>query len=95
MLDPPLKSDVFTQPFFDHLARQFQLDPFGQHGIEHWLRVLINGREIAKRISVNLKVIELFALIHDCRRWNELEDSLHGQRAAEFLRHFKKPLVCV
>ena len=84
MLDPPLKSNVFTQPFFDHLVGQFQLDPFGNHGIEHWLRVLINGREIAKRISVNLKVIELFALIHDCRRWNELEDSLHGQRAAEF-----------
>ncbi len=84
MIDPPVKSDVFTQPLFDYLAKQFQLDPFGNHGIEHWLRVLINGREIASRINVNLKVIELYALLHDCRRWNEFEDPLHGQRAAEF-----------
>ena len=84
MLDPPLKSEVHKQPFFDFLAGQFQLDPFGDHGIEHWLRVLINGREIAKCINVNLKVIELFALLHDCRRWNEFTDPLHGQRAAEF-----------
>ena len=55
MLDPPLKSEVLKQPFFDLLAGQFQLDPFGDHGIEHWLRVLINGREIAKCINVNLK----------------------------------------
>ncbi len=89
MLDPPIKSAMFTQPFFDHLAEQFQLDHFGYHGIEHWLRVLINGREIARRISVNLKVIELFALIHDCRRWNEFEDPLHGQRAAEFCDSLK------
>ena len=60
MLDPPLKSDVLKQPFFDFLAGQFQLDPFGDHGIEHWLRVLINGREIAKCINVNLKVCLLY-----------------------------------
>ena len=43
MLDPPLKAEVLKPPFFDFLAGQFQLDPFGDHGIEHWLRVLING----------------------------------------------------
>ena len=84
MIRMPVKSEVLTQPFLDFLAEQFQLDPLGIHGIEHWLRVLITGRKIAQRISANLKVIELFALVHDSRRWNAMNDPLHGQRAAEF-----------
>ncbi len=84
MLEMPFKSDLLTQPFLDHLAGQFQLDFQGVHGIAHWLRVLINGRIIAKHLDVNLKVIELFALIHDSRRWNNLRDTNHGLRAADF-----------
>ncbi len=84
MLRLPVKSEVLTQPFLDYLAEQFQLNPLGVHGIDHWLRVLSTGRQIARRISVNLKVIELFSLLHDSRRWNDLDDPLHGQRAAEF-----------
>ena len=84
MLSMPVKSEVLKQPFLDFIAKQFQLDPLGIHGIEHWLRVLVTGRQIAKRINANVKVIELFALLHDSRRWNNMDDPLHGQRAAEF-----------
>ena len=84
MLEMPFKSDVLTQPFLDHLAGQFQLDLRGVNGISHWFRVLINGRIMAKHLDVNLKVIELFALIHDIRRWNHLSDINHGLRAADF-----------
>lgn len=84
MLKMPFKSHVLTQPFLNHLAGQFQLDLKGVYGIAHWLRVVINGRMIAKYLDVNLKVIELFALIHDSRRWNHLSDINHGLRAADF-----------
>ena len=84
MLKMPTKSDVLNQPFLDYIAQQFQLDAFGNQGIEHWLRVLTTGRQIAQRIDVNIKVIELFSLIHDSRRWNDFDDPLHGHRAAEF-----------
>ena len=84
MLEMPFKSDVLTQPFLDYLAGQFQLDLKGVHGIAHWLRVVVNGRMIAKHLDVNIKVIELFALIHDSRRWNHLSDINHGLRAADF-----------
>ena len=87
MLRMPVKSEVLKQSFVDFLTEQFQLDPFGIHGIEHWFRVLITGRQIAQRTSANLKVIELFALIHDSRRWNDMDDPLHGQRAAEFCQN--------
>ena len=84
MLEMPLKSDVLKQPFLDNLVEQFQLDFKGVHGIAHWLRVLINGRTLAKHLDVSIKVIELFALIHDSRRWNNLRDTNHGLRAADF-----------
>jgi uncharacterized protein len=63
----------------------YQLAPSGVHGPGHWLRVLRNGRELAARTpGVNLRVVEHFALLHDCWRVNESIDPEHGQRAAEY-----------
>jgi uncharacterized protein len=63
----------------------YQLPPGGVHGPGHWLRVLRNGRELAARTpGANLRVVEHFALLHDCRRVNETTDPEHGQRAAEY-----------
>jgi len=84
LLSLPLKSEILNQSFLDHVARNFQLSHKGQHGIQHWLRVIINGRFIAKKTSINLKVLELFAILHDSRRWSDGEDSDHGMRAAEY-----------
>jgi uncharacterized protein len=65
--------------------RGYQLPPGGVHGPGHWLRVMRNGRELAACTpGADLRVVEHFALLHDCRRVNESMDPEHGQRAAEY-----------
>ena len=83
-LELPEKSTVVTQPYVDFLTHQYQLTHNGAHGIEHWLRVLINGRLIARKTGADLAVVEHFALLHDVKRYDEGRDIDHGGRAAEF-----------
>ena len=54
------------------------------HDIEHWLRVLINGRLIAVQSGADIEVVEHFALLHDVQRKDEYRDMQHGNRAADF-----------
>jgi uncharacterized protein len=82
-LDLPLKSKVVTQPYLDFLTHQYQLSHNGVHGIEHWLRVLINGRLITEQSGADIEVVEHFALIHDVQRQDEYRDIQHGNRAAD------------
>ena len=80
----PVKSKIITQPYVDFLAHQYQLSHNGVHGIEHWLRVLINGRLIAAQSGADIEVVEHFALLHDVHRRDEYRDIQHGNRAADF-----------
>ena len=63
-------SKVLTQELLNHLLEQFPLGNSTLHGEDHWMRVLFNGRTLAKETGANLNVVELFAIIHDCRRDN-------------------------
>ena len=83
-LELPSKSKVVTQPYLDFLTHQYQLSHNGVHGIEHWLRVLINGRLIAAQSGADIEVVEHFALLHDVHRQDEYRDIQHGNRAADF-----------
>ena len=65
------------------VAERYELDPDNEHGFAHWRRVKFNGRLIAAETGANLRVVSLFALLHDSRRENEYEDPEHGPRAAE------------
>jgi len=56
----------------------------GDHGVVHWARVLENGMRLAENTGANVEVVQLFAVIHDSRRQNEVTDPEHGPRAAEF-----------
>jgi len=85
ILELPIKSDVLTQPFLDFLAQKYPLSHNGFHGIDHWLRVLINGRHLAKQTGADLKVVEYFALIHDVMRHDEDRDINHGNRSADLV----------
>jgi len=78
----PHKSKIVTQPYIDFLASRYKQSHNGFHGLEHWLRVLINGRLIAADSGADLEVVEHFALIHDVMRENENEDMHHGTRSA-------------
>ena len=81
----PNNSKVLSQDLLEHLLRQFPLGHSTIHGIDHWMRVLYNGRMLAKYTHANLNVVELFAIIHDCQRDNDNYDLEHGRRAAEYV----------
>ena len=78
-------SKVLSQELLDHLLGQFPLGGSTIHGEDHWMRVLYNGRMLAKETGANLNVVELFAIIHDCKRDNDDYDLMHGRRAAEYV----------
>lgn len=76
VIDPPLVAAVLAE---------YRLHLGGLHGPGHWLRVLANGRALARLTpGADLAVVELFALLHDSRRENEGRDPRHGERAAAF-----------
>ena len=80
----PKFSTILNQKFFEFVAKQFDLDHNGNHGYDHWLRVVLNGRLLCKHNGANIKVVELFALLHDSKRESEGKDTSHGERAAIF-----------
>jgi uncharacterized protein len=77
-------SETVTREFFEHLVNSHVLGHNGFHGKDHWLRVLDNAREIAAATGANLRVVELFAVLHDSQRKNEDYDPAHGHRAAVY-----------
>ena len=85
-LEFPKPSAVVNQTYLDFLAKTYKLSHNGHHGLEHWLRVLLNGRLLAEQNGADLEVVEHFALVHDVMRENENMDLHHGPRAAEFIR---------
>lgn len=66
------------------IREQYVLHWDGIHGWDHWMRVLENGQRIASENGADLRVIELFALLHDSCRHNDGLDPHHGPRAADF-----------
>jgi uncharacterized protein len=61
----------------------------GEHGVAHWARVLENGHRLAEESGAVLEVVQLFAVLHDCRRRNEGDDPNHGPRAAKLARSLR------
>lgn len=80
----PTPSGVVTQAFCDHLSAECLVRVDGIYGYSHWMRVLYNGRLIGRAVGANIKVIELFSLLHDTMRRTEGNDPEHGMRAAEY-----------
>lgn len=80
----PATSEIVTQAFVNFCCEVYKMDHDGFHGYKHWMRVLHNGRLLAKAEGASMKVVELFCLLHDTQRKNENVDPEHGHRAAEF-----------
>jgi uncharacterized protein len=68
------------------VLEDYKLPWNGDHGIAHWARVLENGLHLARESGASIEVVQLFAVLHDCRRRNEHHDPDHGPRAAELAR---------
>lgn len=81
---PTIGYMTISEKLLHRLKNQFLLGDEGFHGWSHWLRVLENGRKLTPLTGANLKVVELFAVFHDCQRENEGFDPGHGQRGADF-----------
>ena len=82
----PQPSPIVRQQYVDFLADNFQLSHNGHHGLEHWMRVLLNGRLLAEDNGADIEVVEHFALVHDVMRESENLDLHHGPRAADFVK---------
>ena len=63
---------------------QYILDWHGIHGWDHWMTVHENGLVLAGENGADLRVVELFALLHDSCRLNDGLDPDHGPRAVDF-----------
>jgi uncharacterized protein len=97
-MPPPVKmegvklfepSKTVSREFFDHLVSSHGLGHDGFHGKDHWVHVLHNACEIAAETGANLRVLELFAVLHDTQRHNENHDPEHGHRAAAYAAELK------
>jgi uncharacterized protein len=81
-----------TDPIHDRegliqaISEQYVLDWYGIHGWDHWMTVHKNGLVLARENGADLRVVELFALLHDNCRLNDGLDPDHGPRAAEFTK---------
>ena len=82
----PTTSEIVTQAFIEHCRDAYKMNHNGFHGFDHWMRVLHNGRLLADAESANIKIVELFCLLHDTQRRNENIDPAHGQRAAQYVQ---------
>lgn len=79
--------EVLPPPEIIHKAKeQFRkrMNLNGTHGTKHWSRVLENGLLLAHLTGADMRLVAMFATIHDCQRWDEYRDEYHGRRAADF-----------
>ena len=70
----------------DQIKKEFKIDFYGDHGIDHWQRVYENTQKLSRHYNVESEVFEFFALLHDSKRQDEYEDLHHGIRAAGFVQ---------
>lgn len=70
----------------DVVIENFALDHRGIHGVSHWARVMLNGEMLHRHHpEIDLHVVKLFAVLHDCKRVCDSGDHDHGIRAADWL----------
>jgi len=78
------------KPLLQKILSEYPLPLDGYHGVAHWARVLENGVKLCESTGGNLKVVSLFAVLHDSQRINESHDPDHGPRAAEYAMRIRK-----
>ena len=59
------------------------------HFVDHWARVLENGRKLAPLTGARLDVVELFSVFHDAGRQNDGYDDRHGARGSLLARDLR------
>ena len=77
---------MINKDLIEKVLKEYKLSIYGIHGVAHWARVLENGRMLYNEYKneANIHIIELFAILHDSKRQNDLRDKDHGKRSADF-----------
>jgi uncharacterized protein len=75
---------------FEEIVAGYPLKLHGVHGIDHWARVLENGRRLAPLTGADPFVVDYFAIFHDARRKNEGHDPDHGKRGGQLARRLHR-----
>jgi uncharacterized protein len=84
---------MITKALLQAILAQYRLPTYGLHGVDHWARVLENGRRLSRETGANLTVVEYFAVLHDACRHAEHTDPFHGRRGADFALSLRGSLV--
>ena len=80
------QNTIFSKPnILKIVQKEFELDLYGIHGINHWERVFLNTKKLSKYYNVESEVFELFSILHDSQRLDEYTDLEHGKRARKFV----------
>jgi uncharacterized protein len=91
---PGTDADINHDTLLEAIREQYVLDfDSGIHGVSHWWRVRENGLRLASATGADTRVVELFAFLHDSRRFNDGRDPAHGMRAAVYARSLRGSLV--
>ena len=70
----------------DYIFENFEMWSGPTHGIAHWDRVWSFGQMIGWSEGADMEVVEYFAYLHDCRRYDDGNDPGHGGRAGIFAK---------
>ena len=73
-----------TKQLIAEIRKQFRITWDGHHGAPHWARVRHHGLYLGRQLGADLRVVELFAFLHDSQRQNEYTDHGHGRRASAY-----------
>jgi uncharacterized protein len=84
---------MITKALLQAILAQYRLPLYGLHGIDHWARVLENGKRLSQETNAKLAVVQLFAIFHDACRQSEGHDDDHGRRGAEFAADLRGTLL--
>lgn len=70
----------------DYISENFEMWSSPIHGLSHWNRVWSYGQTIGWSVDADMEIVEHFAYLHDCRRYDDGIDPGHGGRAGIFAK---------
>ena len=70
----------------DYISENFGMWSSPVHGLSHWNRVWSYGQTIGWSVDADMEIVEYFAYLHDCRRYDDGIDPGHGGRAGIFAK---------
>lgn len=77
-------TSIISKHLIAEIRDQFRITWDGHHGAPHWARVRHHGLYLGRQLGADLRVVELFAFLHDSQRQNEYVDDGHGRRASRY-----------